>query len=98
MLSPGYMDFVTRSVGMILASAAFKPIHTVESNHLIMVALYMSQDAEAKAMFLHQLETYGDFVCESWHKIYKSVHDSNVAGQNAATENVNQILKRIAKQ
>lgn len=97
MLSPGYLNFMRTSVGIILSGAAFGRITPTESNHLIMVALYLSRDAEARELFLEGLQDYGNFVCHMWEHAYDEVMKCNREGSERATGHVEQILERMRK-
>jgi hypothetical protein len=97
-LSPGYLDFMVKSVGMILSGSAFQPLNPVESNQLVMVSLYMKVDREARELFLQDLSVYGVYVNNCWRAVYDAVTENNSRGQQVALDQVHALLKRIKEQ
>ena len=96
-LHPAALQAMVMGVGLTIVEGLRMPIGRADSFAVMMVALYMSSDPQAKALFEERLEEYGDFVMEVWHKWYKHTVDENLAGVQASQLDVHGLLRRMEK-
>lgn len=97
MLSPHYVHFVAESIGIPFSKAlmSMQVMDRWDNNVVLLAALSLKDDKEARAAVRERLQDRGNAVLRAWDDFFEAVMVYNDEGVKAATVDVNDIIRRI---
>lgn len=95
MLSPCYLNYVTHLIGIVIAKGIMVGFGPLDNNHLVLIALLLGHDEQARMEIENRLLDHGDLVREIWNQLYVAVNEHNTQGVTSVSLDLNQTMQRI---